>query len=412
MRTCQSCGRENPPDQDFCQCGEYLRWEPTGLVEAITPEMAEAAAAAAPPAAPAEPAQPAAPGSRPRACPQPPQVPRRRRRRPPPARRQRPATAARRRRRGTAVQGAVPGAPMAAAAARRAARGRSPRRSRCACPTRSPRRARRSRSACTPATAPACARSCATRAGIVDNYQLHVDGLPAEWYSVLPDTVYLVPYGSGGTYEQEVEIHFHPPRVAEAEARIVGARRSSRTPRRTRSPRRPRRWLLVIQPFEEHKTKVKPERASGRRKADFKIAVENKANAPVYVAFDAAEPDNECSLPTSARRAPRSRRARPRRRTMRVRPPKQMWIGRPHERRIEVNVKSGEEAHEFEAARAEAAEPRPAAAGCAASSRPAWRRASTSRRSTRATCTSAPAACRCPSRWSAARRWPAGACTA
>ena len=41
---------------------------------------------------------------------------------------------------------------------------------------------------------------------------------------------------------------------------------------------------------------------------------------------------------------------------MRVRPPKQIWIGRPHERRLEVNVKSGEEAEELEAARAEAEE--------------------------------------------------------
>ena len=31
MRTCQSCGKQNPPDRDFCDCGEYLRWEPTGL---------------------------------------------------------------------------------------------------------------------------------------------------------------------------------------------------------------------------------------------------------------------------------------------------------------------------------------------------------------------------------------------
>ena len=51
MRTCQSCGLENPPDRDFCECGEYLRWEPTGYVQAITPEMAaEAAAEAAAPA--------------------------------------------------------------------------------------------------------------------------------------------------------------------------------------------------------------------------------------------------------------------------------------------------------------------------------------------------------------------------
>src|SRR5215207_9327284 len=53
MRACQSCGKENPPDRDFCSCGEYLRWEPTGFVQAITPEMAaEAAAQAAPPPPP------------------------------------------------------------------------------------------------------------------------------------------------------------------------------------------------------------------------------------------------------------------------------------------------------------------------------------------------------------------------
>jgi hypothetical protein len=37
-------------DQDFCSCGEYLRWEPTGYMQAITPEMAaEAKQEQAPP---------------------------------------------------------------------------------------------------------------------------------------------------------------------------------------------------------------------------------------------------------------------------------------------------------------------------------------------------------------------------
>src|SRR6476620_11422157 len=58
MRTCQSCGKENPLDQDFCSCGEYLRWEPTGYMQAVTPEMAaeakqEQADPAPPPPVPA-----------------------------------------------------------------------------------------------------------------------------------------------------------------------------------------------------------------------------------------------------------------------------------------------------------------------------------------------------------------------
>ena len=67
MRTCQSCGKENPDDRDFCSCGEYLRWDPTGVVEAVTPELAQSAAEAAAPPAPAapEPAAPAAPAAPP-----------------------------------------------------------------------------------------------------------------------------------------------------------------------------------------------------------------------------------------------------------------------------------------------------------------------------------------------------------
>src|SRR5580658_8832061 len=40
MRTCASCGRENPQEADFCSCGEYLRWEPTNFVKAVAPPSA------------------------------------------------------------------------------------------------------------------------------------------------------------------------------------------------------------------------------------------------------------------------------------------------------------------------------------------------------------------------------------
>ena len=73
MRVCSSCGRENPDDRDFCECGEYLRWDPTGVVQAVTPEVLQAAQEQAP--APAE-----RPSSRPlRSSPPPPSRPRLRR---------------------------------------------------------------------------------------------------------------------------------------------------------------------------------------------------------------------------------------------------------------------------------------------------------------------------------------------
>lgn len=51
-RTCPSCGREKPPENDFCECGEYLAWEPDGY----------AAGVPAAPVAEAPEADPAAPG--------------------------------------------------------------------------------------------------------------------------------------------------------------------------------------------------------------------------------------------------------------------------------------------------------------------------------------------------------------
>jgi beta-lactam-binding protein with PASTA domain len=302
MRTCQSCGRENPDERDFCDCGEYLRWEPTGVVEAITPELAAAAAAEAPAPAPEATAPPPEPVAGPAkmqvqaAAQQAPAEPA-----------QEPATITLRLPDEDAVKGqtlAVGVHPGDRARVRALIRNQS---------------------------------------GIVDNYQLSVQGLPDDWFSVLPDTVYLVPYGSSGAYEQEVEIHFHPPRAPEAEARIWELQMTalSKAQQRTAATAP---LLLGIQPFEEHDTKVKPERASGRRKAEFKVAVANKANAPVYVAFDASEADNDCGFaftPPSAEIAP-GETVQTR---LRVRPPKQIWIGRPHERRLEVATRTGDEAH-------------------------------------------------------------------
>jgi beta-lactam-binding protein with PASTA domain len=82
------------------------------------------------------------------------------------------------------------------------------------------------------------------------------------------------------------------------------------------------------------------------------VAVKNKANAPVFVAFDASEADNDCRfdfVPPAAEIAPGESVET----TMRVRPPKQIWIGRPHERRLDVAVKTGEEAAVLQAAAAE-----------------------------------------------------------
>jgi beta-lactam-binding protein with PASTA domain len=331
MRTCQSCGRENPPDRDFCECGEYLRWDPTGYVEAVTPEMAAAAAAEAAPPAPAAPppaaAAPATPAAPPPA-PAPPQP--------------EPVSAGPAK---TQIHAAAVPPPAQQAPA-------EPEHEQATITLRLPDedavKGETLAVGVHPGDRTRVRALIRNQSGIVDNYQVSVQGLPDGWFSVLPDTVYLVPYGSGGTYEQEIEIHFHPPRTAEAEARIwelqVVAHSKAQERTAATAP-----LLLGIQPFEQHDTKVKPERSSGRRKADFKVAVKNKANAPVYVAFAAKEADDACKFsftPPAAEVAPGETVET----RLRVHPPKQIWIGRPHERRLDVQTKTGEEAQALEAA--------------------------------------------------------------
>ena len=326
MRTCQSCGKENPDDRDFCSCGEYLRWDPTGVVEAVTPELAQSAAEAAAPPAPAapEPAAPAAPAAPPAPAPAAPQAAA-----PPPPPPPPP-------------NGTVPQQPAAPAPAPEPEP--EPEAPKIASVT-----LRLPDDSTSPDDVVALGVEAGGRervlalirntSGIVDNYALSVRGMPDSWWSIFPDTVYLVPYGAGGTYEQEVEIHLHPPKSAEAEARVwelefVADSKASGTEAAT-AP-----FLLGIQPFEDLGTKLDPERASGRRKVRYQVRVENKANAPSRVEFAGSDTDGECAFafkPAHVDVAPGEAIET----TMTVRPPKQMWIGRPHERRLEVLTNGG-----------------------------------------------------------------------
>ncbi len=269
MRTCQSCGRENPADRDFCECGEYLRWDPTGVVEAVTPELAAAAAAEAAPPAPAAPPRP-----------------------PPPA--------------PPAAEPAAPRTQVHAAAEPAPEPESEPATITLRLPDEEADKSATLAVGVHPGDRARVRALIRNQSGIVDNYLISVDGLPDDWFSVLPDTVYLVPYGTGGTYEQEIEIHLHPPRSPEAEARIWELQVTAQSKAQERTVATAP-LLLGIQPFEQHDTKVKPERASGRRKADLQVAVANKANAPVYVAFAAKEADDDCRFtfsPPAAEIAP------------------------------------------------------------------------------------------------------------
>jgi beta-lactam-binding protein with PASTA domain len=172
--------------------------------------------------------------------------------------------------------------------------------------------------------------------GIVDNYDIAVRGLPAGWWTVTPATAYLVPYGTSGNYEQEVQVHVHPPRTPDAQARpwayeVTAFSRAYQT-EVAAAPA-----TVNIEPYQDVVGKVAPDRAAGRLKARFVLTLRNRANAPAEVLLEAVDAEGECEFrfaqpsvtidPGRGLEAPFT-----------VFPAKQIWIGRPKDRPIRVTA--------------------------------------------------------------------------
>jgi beta-lactam-binding protein with PASTA domain len=169
---------------------------------------------------------------------------------------------------------------------------------------------------------------------VVDNFEVWIRGLPEDWWTISPATVYLVPYGTGGTYEQEFEIHIHPPRSPQAQARAwsfeVVAESRSYGSEVAAAPA-----SVTIGRYLDLATELRPERASGRLRARYRLVVRNKGNARADVVLSAEDTDGEC----------RFRFAEPKIEleqgnavecTFSIFPPHQKWIGKPLERRFHV----------------------------------------------------------------------------
>jgi hypothetical protein len=183
--TCPACGHVAEGRPDFCpSCGEYVRWDPTGVQAAVEPAPPtpaappQAAGPAPPPAAPPPAAPPAAAGAG-DGAPAPPPAP-------------------------PAPEPAAPDAVLIA--------------------VRRPEDEGYANEplelSVQPGGAVMIRALVRNQSGIVDNYDISVAGLPEGWWDVAPGTVYLVPFGAaGGAYEQEVEVRLAPPRSPEAEAR-------------------------------------------------------------------------------------------------------------------------------------------------------------------------------------------------
>ncbi len=177
------------------------------------------------------------------------------------------------------------------------------------------------------------------QSGIVDNYDLEVRGMPEDWWTLAPPTVYLVPYGApGGSYEGESTLRLHPPRSPEAEARAWPIEIVARSRARGEDAGAATA-TITLEPYCELESELRPEIASGRRGAEFAIAVRNVANAPIDVVVSALDNESACRFDFDKQQlsaAPGRRDGTP----FRVKPPKQMLFGRTKERRFSVTAQA------------------------------------------------------------------------
>jgi hypothetical protein len=124
------------------------------------------------------------------------------------------------------------------------------------------------------------------QSGIVDSFSLRITGLDPAWWTIAPATVNLVPFGSPeGEPEQRVEVHLHPPRAPEAEARdweiaLVAQSRSQGSDAAKAG------GTVTIEPYEQLDCRVRPQVVRDRRSGRLAVPVRNLGNAPAWVHFE------------------------------------------------------------------------------------------------------------------------------
>jgi hypothetical protein len=127
------------------------------------------------------------------------------------------------------------------------------------------------------------------QSGIVDSFHLRVAGLDPAWWTIAPSTVNLVPFGSSeGSPDQQVEVHIHPPRTFEAEARRWDIALVARS-RAHDSDAAKAGATLTIAPFAQLECRVVPQTLRDRRSGQLVVPVRNLGNAPAAVGFEAED---------------------------------------------------------------------------------------------------------------------------
>jgi beta-lactam-binding protein with PASTA domain len=165
---------------------------------------------------------------------------------------------------------------------------------------------------------------------IVEIYELSVAGIPDDWWTIVPPTVHLLPFQRDvAGSEREVEVRFRPPRTPQAEARawpfeVVATRRTDGA-RVASAP-----GTLVVAPYRDLRSEMRPQRKAGRLRARFAVASRNRGNAPAELRYSATDSREACrfAFETGHVLAAPGHSAGS---VVWVRPRKQIWLGRPVE---------------------------------------------------------------------------------
>jgi hypothetical protein len=276
---CPTCGRPNADGKDFCECGEYLRWDPTGVF--AVPVPAAGVAATPTPTAPMPVHQTSAPPT------------------PVPAE---PVLLTLR----------LPGAPPGAG------------------PPRLP---------LAVGTAGMLQGFVRNQTGRVDSYELRIAGLPPDWVEITPPSVDLLPYGSSG---QGHESHFHatitPPRAPEARAGVHQFRLEA-VSRANGAVTATAPGALEILPYHELTLDAIPQARSGRGRVRFNATLKATGNAPLeatLAARDRADSLTASFAPPQLHLEPMV----PATARLTARPRRPHWIGRPREHQLALTAEA------------------------------------------------------------------------
>jgi hypothetical protein len=272
---CPTCGRPNADNRDFCECGEDLRWDPTGVFAVPVGGVAASATPAAPVPAHATSAPPTPVPTEP-----------------------------------VLLTLRHPGAPAAAGPPRlQLAVG-------------------------TPGMLQGVVRN---QTGRADSYSLQVAGLPAEWVEITPPAVDLQPFGSSGQgHESHFHVTITPPRSPGSRAGIHPFRLQA-VSRAGGAVVASAPGTLDVMPYHELALDVHPLRRSGRRRTRFTATLTATGNAPLDAELSARDRAEsltaafappvlqlEPGVPATARVTVTARRRR--------------WLGRPEEHQIALSA--------------------------------------------------------------------------